>query len=218
MREYEQKGHDHLVIKQISLWRFLKKFQMHTSFCHRGQGVPCSDSFLCTWHGHRRGGCFGCCSYHVCLAWRFPGGQRAGPTYGQPSHARLRKIVAGTRGGQCWAWQSWQCAMVKRETCGANRCDQIYPMLEPSFSYKFWLSPCRNEVLAAMDAFWNKTFQAQGWCCVMQNQQVELLSSSMNEIPSEVQRNGMCVAWRLKKQLEKKFKPRRQTFCWNQPA
>ena len=146
-----------------------KKSQMHTSFCHRGQGVPCSDSFLCTWHGHCRGGWFGCCSYHVStLTWRFPGGQGAGPTYGQPSHARLRKIVAGTRGGQCWAWQSWQCAMVKRETCGATRCDQIYPMLEPSFSYKFWLSPCRNEVLAAMDAFWNKTFQAQGWCCVMQ--------------------------------------------------
>ena len=43
------------------------------------------------------------------------------------------------------------------------------------------------------------------WC---KFQQVDLLSSSMNEIPSEVQRNGMCVAWRLKKQLEKKFKPR----------
>ena len=135
-----------------------KKSQMHTSFCHRGQGVPCSDSFLCTWHGHCRGGWFGCCSYHVStLTWRFPGGQGAGPTYGQPSHARLRKIVAGTRGGQCWAWQSWQCAMVKRETCGATRCDQIYPNARTLIQLQvlaFTLpkrGPCRHGCLLEQD-------------------------------------------------------------------
>ena len=46
---------------------------------------------------------------------RFAIGQRAGPAYGQPSHARLRKTVAGTRRGQCWAWQSWQCVMAALE-------------------------------------------------------------------------------------------------------
>ena len=103
------------------------------------------------------------------------GGQRTGPTYGQPSHARPRKTPSGTCRGQCRAWQSRQRAMMWQfQTCHLHfgRGSQILwkfktlildlGQLWYHLASLFWSTFFVQKVLAAMDAFWNKTFQAQG--------------------------------------------------------